>query len=273
MMRFGAVLLGSAMLAGMAVPAAAQRVEDRYWLQVLAFRPSINTTAQIGNPNLPIDGTPIDFEQDLGMADTEWLPDVLLGARLGSRFRVELEWYQLNRTATTVLAKEIVWDDTTYRAGANVDSKFKTTIYRGAIGYSFIKRPTWEVGADIGLHATNFFASVEGQGFINNTVTSIRAERKDAWVPLPTIGGFVGWNISPMFSVNARVDWLSLTVGDYSGGITDVWGAVNARVSRHVGLGAGWRYTNYHVDVTKNDWEGYLRYKYNGPAFFLTLAF
>lgn len=240
---------------------------------MLAFKPHINTTAQISNPNLPIAGTGVDFEDDLGMADSEWLPDVQLGARLGNRFRIELEWYQLNRTSSKVLTKDIVWDDTTYHAGVDVDSKFKTTVYRGAFGWSFIKRPNIEVGADLGLHATNFYASVEGQGSINGNVSQIAREARDAWVPLPTIGGYFGWNISPMFSVNARIDWLSLTVGDYSGGITDIWGAFNARVSRHVGVGAGWRYTNYHINATKNDWEGYVRYKYSGPAFFLTLAF
>ena len=55
--------------------------------------------------------------------------------------------------------------------------------------------------------------------------------------------------------------------------LRNIWAAANARVTRHIGLGAGWRYTNYHITVTKNDWEGYVRYKYSGPALFLTLAF
>lgn len=272
-MRMLPVMSAATALALAAAPAAALRVEDRYWMQVMAFKPSINTTARFNKPSFPLGGTNIDFESDLGMKHNEWLPDVEVGIRLGKRWRLEGEFYELSRTSNVTLARDIVWDDTVYPAGADVDSKFETTLWRGGVGYSFIKRPTIDVGASVGLHSTNFYASIEGQGDINGVVVPIAREVRDQWVPLPTIGGYATWNISPIFSANARVDWLSLTVGDYSGGVTDIWGALNARVTRHIGLGAGWRYTNYHVDVNKTDWNGYLRYKYSGPAFFLTLAF
>lgn len=256
-----------------ALPAHAARIDDRYYLSVSAYKPHISTTLQVSLPGLPIDGTAIDIEDDLGMADSEWLPAFEAGMRLGNRFRIEAEYYRLSRSSTYTLRRNIVWDDVTYDAGVDVDSSFDTTVYRGTIGYSFVKTPQWELGADIGAHVTDFAASISGQGRVNSVVIPIDQRRQDQLVPLPTIGAYVAWDINKTFSLQGRIDWLSLTVGDYSGGLTYVWATANARVWDHVGFGVGWRYVHYSLDVARPDWEGFVRYNYSGPAFFLNIGF
>jgi len=266
-----APLLAVALIA--ALPAHAARIDDRYFLSVSAYKPAIKTTLQASIPGLPIDGTAINLEEDLGMADSEWLPAIEIGMRLGKRWRIAGEYYRLSRSANFTLQRNIIWDDTTYDLGVDVASSFDTTVYRAAIGYSLVKKPQWELGVDLGAHITDFAASISGVGRVNAIVQPVSQQRQDQLVPLPTIGAYVAWDIDKTFSLQGRVDWLSLDVGDYSGGLTYVWATANARLLPHVGVGVGWRYVNYHIDIARPDWSGFVRYKYSGPAFFLNLGF
>lgn len=266
------VVLGCGLI-GLALPVQAARIDERYWLQVAAFKPSIDTTAQFSLPRLPTNGTEVNFENDLGLADSEWLPLVEVGLRLGNRWRIEGEYYRLSRSGSKLLVRDIVWDDVTYRAGARAEGEFSTSIYRAAIGYSLVKNPQFELGASIGAHLTDFTASISGQALVNDTEFTLRRQQTNQFVPLPTIGAYAAYDLNKTWSLQARLDWLSLTVGDYNGGVTDFWVTANARVWKHVGLGAGWRYVNYHLGANKDDWEGYLRYKFNGPTFFINVGF
>lgn len=182
----GRVGLGLAgVLLGAAVPGQAARIDDRFYLSISAFKPRINTTLQVDVPGLPGDGTVIDMENDLGMADSEWLPAFEAGARLGNRFRIEAEYYRLSRSSSFDLRRDIVWEDVTYSAGVKVDSSFDTTVYRGTLGYSFVKTPEWELGADLGAHVTEFAASISGAGSVNGIVFPISQRRQEQLVPLP----------------------------------------------------------------------------------------
>jgi hypothetical protein len=61
-------------------------LDQRYWLQVGAFRPSIDSEVRYDRTDGGL-GTIVDFERELGLADSKTVPNVLFGVRLNERWR------------------------------------------------------------------------------------------------------------------------------------------------------------------------------------------
>jgi hypothetical protein len=260
----------SAALLLFSATAWAERPTDQYWLQLHAFRPNIESTARADAPGTNRPGTDLSFESDLGLSDTETLPSVLMGMRFFDNWRVDFEYYSLKRDATLLLQRDIDFGDASFDLATEVSSRFESSIYRLTVGYSFIRSQEFDLGVALGLHLTDFELAL---GSVNNLGGGLTRESKDALAPLPTIGVYGSWAISPAFGMRARADLLSLEYGDYDGSLTNVELAVDWRFHPNYAVGAGYRYVNYELGVSKSSWNGEVTYKFNGPILFLEAAF
>ena len=77
---------------------------------------------------------------------------------------------------------------------------------------------------------------------------------------------------SPQWIALARVDWLSASIGDYSGGLWNIQGGVNWMPWRHFGFSLFYQYFNLDVDIDKTDWRGAAEAVNHGPFLALTAA-
>jgi hypothetical protein len=263
--------VGAAFVA-MASSAHAQAVNDRYWLEVQAFWPDIDTSVAVAG-NGGIVGTKIDLESDLKLKDRKSLPAVSGGARFGDRWSIIGEYYALNRSGSASANRDITFDDVTYPAGASIASEFDTDVYRVAVGYSFVRNDKADVGVSLGLHATQFDVQLEGQGHIGSAAVQSQTRKRDALAPLPTLGLFAAYQATPRLLVGGRVDYLSLKVSDYDGRLINAEARLSYRVFENVGVGVMYRYVDYDLDIEKERWNGEIAYKFKGPALFLQAGF
>ena len=274
------LLLG---MAAMAAPAFAQvatqeptsgKLNQRYWIQLGAFRPSIDSHIQVDHPQTGAAGTSIDFEDTLGLADKETLPTLLLGARLGERWRMEFEHLSLKRNSTeTLLTGDVVFDDTTYNASASLASEFDSKVSRLSVGYSLYRTPEAEAGVALGLHVTSFKIALEGQGSVNGGPVSVRRASEEKTLPLPTLGAYGTYAFAPDWAASARADLLYLKVGDYKGSLLNLQANVYYRFNPHLALGLGYRLDDYKLKATKPTWTGKLEYRFSGPQLVLDAGF
>jgi hypothetical protein len=261
---WGGALVGSA---------HAQVLNDRYWFEAQAYWPDVNTTVSVAGPN-GIVGAKIDMESDLDLADRKTLPAFQAGARFGERWSLIGEYYGLDRSGTVAsIGRDITFDDVTYAAGASISSGFDTKVYRAAVGYAFLKRDKLELGASLGLHVTQFKVTLAGEGHVGNAAIQSEVRKRDALAPLPTLGLYGAYQITPRLLLGGRVDYLSLKVGDYDGRLTNTEARLSYRLFQNVGIGAAYRYVDYDLNIDKPHWQGELAYKFKGPALFLTAAF
>jgi len=254
-----------------ATPAAAQGVNDKYWIELSGFRASPDTKVTVSRPGQP--GTKLDMESDLGLNSHEFLPGIYGGVRLGERWLITGEYYGLDRNGSKILTRDINFDGSTYPASVEVDSKFRSNIYRFSVGYSFFKNEQGELGADLGLHTTNFKIDLRGQGTAGGPGVTLQNRDQSFTAPLPTLGLYGVYEVAPKVSVNGRVDWLSLKLGDYDGGIFNAQASVAYNFTDLIAVGAGWRYVDYNLDVNKKNYTAKFDYKFNGPSIFLRLDF
>jgi hypothetical protein len=254
-------------------PAAAQELDDKFWLELEAYWPKVDTTVQVSSVTDNTIGTKIDFERDLVVDNSKTLPAFSAGARISRKFRVVAEYYSLGRSSETMLTRDIVFDNVRYPVAATVKSDFDSAVYRLSFGWSFLRKPNVEMGAAIGLHATDFKISLDGQGSVNGATAQTEARRKKLLAPLPTLGLYGDYEAAPGFVIGGNVDFLSLKYGDYDGRLVNAQAEASYRVWRNIALGVMYRYVDYRVDVKKPEWTGRLTYKFNGPAIFLHAGF
>jgi hypothetical protein len=265
-----AAILGTAVLAA---PASAQAVGDRFWISGSGFLANVDTDVRSTLAVNPGGGTEIDLEDDLGLDDSELLPAIYAGAKLGSGFVITGEYYALNRDTTATIDRTITVDDVTYPVNASITAGFKTAIYRFTIGYSFIRNDTTEIGAAIGLHATDLEFSLSGQGSSGGAPVSVQTRRKDFLAPMPTVGLYGTFEVMPHVTINARADYLSLGIDDYDGSILNAQASISYRFTDTFGIGVGYRYVDYDLDVEKDNYVASFDYQFNGPSIFIEAGF
>lgn len=263
----------AAALALGSVSAMAEAPTDRYWAGLEYFYPTISSTAHIDATATQRPGTSVSLEDNLDLSDRKGTPYVDLGMRLGENWRIEFEYYALNRSSTRVLDRQINWGDTTFPVGATVSSTFDSTIYRLTGGWSFIKTQQAEAGFGFGLHMTDFKTKLQGQGTGILTGAGFQTEGHNAFAPLPTVGLYGTYVVAPQVMVRSRIDFLSLKYQDYDGRLVNFMAAVDWRFAKNVGAGLGFRYVDYKLDATKSNFTGEVRYKFKGPTIFVNAGF
>ncbi|KRA83890.1 hypothetical protein [Altererythrobacter sp. Root672] len=276
-MRASRIGISAGMLAGFLIvnsAANAQALDDKYWAQVAAYYTKIDTKVRISPASNPNGGTQIDLEDDLNFDDDEILPSFSAGARLGGGFQAGVDYYALNRDSTATLARDITINDVTYPVSASVTGSFKTNIYRFTIGWAFVRKDNFELGAAIGAHVTDISFGIEGQGTTpGGTTVTAQRRQQDVLAPLPTVGVYTTFNVAPKLTLGARIDYLSLSIDKYDGRLINTQASLAYRFTRNFGVGVMYRYVDYRLDVEKSNYVGRFAYKFRGPAVFLEAGF
>jgi len=273
----GALCATCALLAP--VPALAEdlpihpKLAARVYLDVGAYTPSVDTSLRVDRAGGS--GTVLDLEDDLDFEDRPTFPFALVNLRLGQRWRIEGEYFGIDRDNSTVIDRTLEIGDETFEIGATVNSFFDTDVYRLTVGYSFLKRPNAEMGAALGAHVTTFDLGISAIGSGGNIDT---AEAADTLAPLPTIGIYGSYAFSPRWLLQGRADYFTLEYEEYSGTLLNFNVGVEFQLAKHVGLGVGYRYVDLEFAAEKtlsigsvsDDFSGEFQYHYSGPTLYLS---
>lgn len=266
------LLLSAALVALPATPGMAQRFDDTLSLRVEAYFAGINSSLRADGNSGNI-GTEIDFEDDLDLSASKTLPAFELGWRINDDWVLQGQYYSLGRRTSATLDREIIVGDTVYPVNGSVAAGFDSDVYRLTIGNLLIQREKLEVGVGIGLHGTDFTVFIEGEGSLSGQSSRFRREGRSIFAPLPTIGAFGQWEPAERLTLSGRLDWLSLTIDDYSGRLINAEAAAAYRLFKNLDAGVAYRFVDYRLRVNQEDWNGRVRYQFSGPSLFLRAGF
>jgi hypothetical protein len=237
-------------------------LSDRFFIGAGAGFMASNTQAQL-NSDIGL-GTNIDFENILGLDETAMVPQFLARWRFAKRWRLELEYFELNRSGSKVIEQDITWGDQTFPANSEISTEFDVSVARVSCGYSFFKTKDKEVGVALGVHLTNFDATLEGNA---------ASEGGDLLAPLP-VGSFYGQvALTDSWALSARLDAFKLEYDPYRGRILSIGIDALYQPSRHWGFGLGWRTLQIEGGVDSGDWNGEIDTTYQGPIAFVSASF
>jgi hypothetical protein len=244
------------------VPNNAALTDTWFFALGAAFMTS-NTQAQLSGTSGA--GVLIDFEDAFGLSQTEWAPQLLARWRFSERWRLEFEYFSLNRSNSRTTAQDITWGDTTIPAGTNVKASFDVSVLRVSCGYSFFKTQDKELGVALGFHVTQFKAGLDATGF--------STEDAKVTAPLPVLSGYGQFALTDDWSIQGRLDALRIELDPFYGNILSVGLDALWHPWRHWGFGIGWRTLQVNGGLRASDWTGDITTDYTGPIAFISSSF
>jgi hypothetical protein len=237
---------------------------DRFYLGAGVFVPTTSTQAQLRS-NRSGAGVTVDFEDALDMERQKAVPGLVGRWRLGERWRIDAEYFQLNRSAERTLDREIVWGDQTFPVNARVASEFDFYDLRLSVGYSFFKRTDKELGIGFGLHVASYDVSLSSANF--------GSDGEDVLAPLPVISLYGQFALTERWALGTRLDRFSLDYDRYSGSLTSLAFDLLYQPFRHVGFGAGYRALAIRMEATGDRVTLNMRQTFQGPIVFMNVSF
>lgn len=205
----------------------------------------------------------IDFDRRRQLTSAGDIFATELSWRFRGRWSFVGQYFKAEDGTSAVLKEDIEWGNVVFGAGSNAAIGTTFSLTRFFIGWQFDTNKSHEVGIGGGLHWLNMGSFIEGEILINGTSKSARRS-VSAEAPLPNIGAWYKYSISPRWALRARLDLLSASVGDYDGLLLNSALGVNFQAFEHFGVGVNYNYFKLDVGIDKSDWRGDIKTLYEG---------
>lgn len=224
------------------------------------------------------DNEEVDFDETFGLGKnaTRWRVDALW--RIAPRHQLRFGYFDYSNSRTVIIDEDIEWGDYTFTAGGEVEAGYSSDIYVLSYEYSFVRQPTYEIAAGIGVHYSDVSFRLSGTATLidedgNVVDQGVVNEKANAPVPLPLIGLRGTWVVSPSWVLEAAGSAFSARYDTYDG----VWYQLRANAtwmfSPNFGIGAGYNYFRTEIDVDRDTFRGNLTTNYSGLQVYLTGTF
>ena len=269
-MRYIRPLLAAVLLASTGTARAEEPIpdhpalRDRFYVTLGAFYPRTTTSAQLDSARLGV-GANLDFENALGMQTSKTVPFASGRMRFGERWRVEAEWFELNRSGDKQVDRNIQWGDVVFPVNARVQSVFDFSDLRISGGYSFFRTKDKELGVGFGLHVAAYDVSL--------TNNAIGSEAQTVTAPLPVASVYGQFALTERWAVSGRMDRFSLSYNKIDGSLTALGLDLMYQPFRNVGFGLGSRSLYISMDAQQNDRTLKFRQTFQGPVLYMNASF
>jgi hypothetical protein len=249
------------------------QITDRLVFNLGGYLTEFSSTASAGSGSGI--GSAINLEQ-LGLKDES---DVLRFDglyRFNAKNALVFGYYGFSRDASGELDEEIdflglrfVGD---YYASNDVDAY--------TIGYrrSLINTGRIDAGLSLGLSTFDFRVALEGEVVVigdgNDPLPIIerRVSAKDLLAPVPSVGMFINYALSPRLILNLAAGFFDLDIDDYDGRYLEIRASIDWFFARHWGLGFGLGNTDVRV-VNSGDNPYRFDYQYDGFLLYLSASY
>ena len=262
-------------LAQSATPA--QALLDNPWVFNLgAFGLGTNLKANLNGASST--NPEVDFNETLGRANdaTRVRGDVLW--RITPAHHLRFGYFNNTTNRSKVIDRVVDWGELSFDVNTQVDSKHKMEVYELSYEYAFMREPTYEVSASLGVHYTATTLQLSGNATVTNpdgtTTSKMGAVRtSNIPAPLPVVGLRGGWAVSPSWYLEASGQFFKLNYNGIDGSWSNLQATATWMFDRNFGLGLGYNRFTTRVDVARDDFDGRLKTGYSGVQAYLTGTF
>jgi len=211
-------------------------------------------------------GTDVDLEADLGLEKSDSVFRIDASYRFAPKHQITFSVFDLSRTASREIQKEIRWQDSVFLINTIVDTDFDLAIYKIDYTWRFMQRDQGYLGVTGGLYIADFSIRLSAP-------TTNQQEVSDATAPLPVIGLRGAYNFSEKWLFRADGEIFFFEYGDWDGSLYDVYAGVEYKLFEHMGIGIGVNAVKMDLGVTKPDLAGKLVFQYEGALVFFRFDF
>ena len=218
------------------------------------------------------ENTLIDFDQEFGLKNADETTALELAWRFGERWSFLGQYFKSTYGRTKTLDEDIEWDDIVFNAGSSATLAGGFQLTRFYFGRELDTQPEHNFGIGGGIHWLDIGTAIEGTVIVNGQPFS---ERRSARVegPLPNIGVWYKYSITPRWAFRSRLDLSSASIDRYDGYMINGGVGLNFRAWEHIGFGLSYNYFELDVDIEKSDWRGNIETIYKGGFVSVTAYF
>lgn len=270
----------SVLISLLSVPAFAQTdnewpswpLADRFTIALDAFNPYLDTRVRIdASDESP--GTTIDFEQNLGLSDTETLPGLGLGWRFAKKHQLRLDYFKLDRSGSSITATDIRIGDEVFSVNLPISFFFDMEVSSFTYSYSLIFDEKKELALSVGLSVQDL-----SFGLIGNAGLGIIEVESGITAPLPTFGLNGGYAFTDKWIGKAGIAVFSFNLSlegedELSGEVLNGYAAIQHNTFEHVHFSLSYNYFDVRVNWKENGLITTVGYEYQGPMLTVTAAF
>jgi hypothetical protein len=232
--------------------------KETFKLSLGYYRPNFDSRVAVGVPGATPPGD-INPEQDLGLErdlggarfDGYW--------RFADRHRLYFGYYNLDRSASKVLTKDIgpieipaLGVNDTILAGSNVNIDAKWEVFILGYDYSFYKTDTLEFAGLVGLNVAQLGTKLSGTLITQNNGTQTGATAGSTLTaPLPAFGLSGDWAIDDRWRMRGHAGAFKITINNIDAKVVDA--AVSGEYRVYGNIWAGLGYSLLNASAEKND--------------------
>jgi hypothetical protein len=253
--------------------------KETFKLNLGYYRPNFSSTVAVGVPGTAPPA--ISGENDLGL-------DNNLGGyrfdgywRFADRHRLYFGYYQLDRTATKTLTKDIgpinipeLGVNDTILAGSNIHTEAKWQVYILAYGYSFYKTDSLEIAGQLGLNVAQLGTQISGSlNTQNNGPLTGATAGSTITAPLPAIGFSGDWAIDDRWRMRGHAGGFKITINNIDANVVDAGLAGEYRVYRNIWGGLGYSVLNASAKRNDNSSDVSLDWRTGGWQLYASMLF
>ena len=266
------LLLSAVALMFLEIPTAVAQADDdtdddtKFSLSVGVFLTDRNSETRVDGTAGMDDGTVVDLEGDLGLDSSDSVFRIDGYYRFNQKHRLDFTVFDLSRTASKVIEEDIDWNDTVFPIDTTVNSDFDLTIYKLDYTWSFMRRDKGFLGLTAGLYIADFGTRLEAE-------PSGALESASLTAPLPVFGLRGQYDFTEKLTFRASAEIFALEYDDYSGSLYDIYAGLDYQFFKHVAIGIGINAVELNVEVTKDNFDGDIDWRYDGGLIFFKFDF
>src|ERR1700691_1633084 len=197
-------------------------------------------------------GTPLSAEHDLGLTNEAYQPRFEIIFRLEQRSRLRVDFLDVRRNGENELDRTIQFGDQTFQPNVLLQSTIDWRQMDITYTYSLLRGERYELGAGLGVHL------IEAEAIAQVPSTPQRVDYSEAG-PFATLALDGSYLIARRWSLNARANYMHLTVRDFTGELEDYHADVQYRWRRNFAVGIAYDYSQAEVNVRDRDPSGFVQ--------------
>ncbi len=244
---------------------------DRFAITLGGFYTTLNTKARVDSKiDLGL-GDRFDFENEIGLKDSDTLFRLGLEWRIRPRHQLNFGYFSLSRSASTTLTREIQFGDRTFPINVDVEGEFKSEVFEFSWIWWVVLKEKLAFGVSAGGVS---FLTIDARLRAANTDIGLIEQGASVDAPVPLVGIALRYAMPHkfVFKAGARII-TAVTVDDISGETIDLNAALEHRTTEHFGFGFSFSSLQYDVDTDKKRFRGSVEYGISGFQLYARLAF
>ena len=246
---------------------------ERFAVNVGSFFANLDTKVRLDASDGSL-GTGIDFEQDLGLDDTQ--TRIMAGGywRFFKRHRLDVSYFDLDRSGDSSSTVNIKFGDQEFELDLPLHAFLDIEVFNLGYSYSILFDEKKELAVGLALSFQDLTAGL--QGTVAGQPLEV-SESSSVLAPLPTFTGRFSYAITPKWIVDTNIGYFTIEVdsgGDeLSGDIIAGNAGVRWQLLKHFNLGLMYQFFVVDVNTKSETKQLAVEYDYFGPVLFAGWSF